>query len=534
MELIFLLSPAVPDVRCDEILTALRATLPDARVDFNRDRTAVRVILPDTTDRLTAADAVTFRLLGFGFEAREATRKAPPPPQSGFTGNARAEAPPSISSVPPAAPPQCAKKRRTVRLSTFIIVLVSVVLVLTTSFASVLTALLRSRSTLGTGGGEDYAGKIAIVDRIFKEYGVYNENGDLLLDEMLRAYVYATGDPYAAYYNAEEYEDLLASNRGELVGIGVTVVESLSPAGIHIIDVVADGPAAQKGVQAGDIITHIRTAEGMVAVATIGYDAALAKFVGAAGTAAEFTVLRGNTAIDFTVIRAAIQMTSVRGKVSETDHTVGIIRISQFISTTPKEFKGEMERLLSAGCTRFVFDVRNNPGGSMAAICGVLCYLLPENSLICTEVWRDGTTEEHYARAQSYQGDYADCSVAKTDVGKYQNYKMSVLTNQNTASAAELFAAALRDHRKATLVGDVTYGKGVAQQIISLAEFGYEGALRLTIAQYNPPSGVNYDGVGVAPHIPIALDAAVANKNLSLLTEGEDNQLQAAIAAVKQ
>ena len=533
MELIFLLSPAVPCAQCDEILTALRATLPDARVDFNRDRTAVRVILPDATDRLAAADAVTFRLLGFGFEAKEATRKAPPPPQGGSAGYARAEAPPPISNIPPAAP-QGAKKRRTVRLSTFIIVLVSVVLVLTTTFASVLTALLGSRNTLGNGGGEDYAGKIAIVDRIFKEYGVYNENGDLLLDEMLRAYVYATGDPYAAYYNAEEYEDLLASNRGELVGIGVTVVESLSPAGIHIIDVVADGPAAQKGVQAGDIITHIKTAEGKAAVAAIGYDVALAKFAGAAGTAAEFTVLRGDVTIDFTVIRAAIQMTSVRGKVSETDHTVGIIRISQFISTTPKEFKGEMERLLSAGCTRFVFDVRNNPGGSMAAICGVLCYLLPENSLICTELWRDGTTEEHYAKAQSYQGDYADCSVAKADVGKYQNYKMSVLTNQNTASAAELFAAALRDHRKATLVGDVTYGKGVAQQIIPLEEWGYEGAIRLTIAHYNPPCGINYDGVGVVPHTAVALDAAVANKNLSLLTEAEDNQLQAAIAAVKQ
>ena len=531
MEQIFLLSPAVPEGRRDEILQALRATVPGARVDFNRDGTAVRVILPDTTDRLAAADAVSFRLLGFGFEAREATRKAPPR-EDGTAGHARESAPPPISNIPPISP-QAGKKPRTVRLSTFIIVLVATVLVLSTVFASVMTALLGSRDSLGTGGGKDYAGKIAIVDRIFTEYGVYNENGDLLLDEMLRAYVYATGDPYAAYYNAAEYEALLASNRGELVGIGVTVVESLSPVGIYIVDVVEGGPAAQNGVQAGDIITHIKTAEGNLAVADIGYDVAIAKFAGTAGTAAEFTVLRDGTAIDFTVLRAAIQITSVRGTVSETDNNVGIIRISQFIATTPKEFKAEMARLTTAGCTRFVFDVRNNPGGSMAAICGVLSYLLPENSLICTEVWRDGTTEEHFSGAQSYNGDYADCSVEKADVGKYADCKMAVVTNKNTASAAELFAAALRDHSKATLVGDTTYGKGVAQQIIALEEWGYEGAIRITIAHYNPPSGVNYDGVGVVPHTAVAPDPAVANKSLWLLTEAEDNQLLAGIEAVK-
>lgn len=532
MEQIFLLSPAVPTERREEILTALRATVPGARVDFNRDGTAVRVISPDTTDRFAAADAVTFRLLGFGFEAREATRQAPPR-EDGPAGYARASAPPPISNIPP-VPPQPEKKRRTVRVSTFIIVLVAVVLALSTIFASVLTALLGNRNTLGTGGGEGYAGKIAIVDRIFKEYGVYNENGDLLLDEMLRAYVYATGDPYAAYYNADEYESLLASNRGELVGIGITVVESLSPAGIHIVDVIEGGPAAEKGVRAGDIITHIKTADGRFAVAEIGYDVALAKFAGTAGTMAEFTVLRGSESIDFSVVRAAIQMTSVRGRVSETDSSVGVLRISQFIATTPKEFKTEMEKLIGVGCTRFVFDLRNNPGGSMASICGVLSYLLPDNALICTEVWRDGTTESHYAGAQSYQGDYADCSVLKADVGKYTDYKMAVLTNNNTASAAELFASALRDHEKATLVGDTTYGKGVAQQIIPLEELGYEGAIRLTVMHYNPPSGVNYDGKGIAPHVSVALDPAVANKNLWLLTETEDNQLQAAIAAVKQ
>ena len=532
MELIFLLSSTVPEVQCEEILDALRKAVPGARVDFNRQRTAVRLILPDTTDRFAAADAVTFRLLSFGFEAKEATRSAPPPRGNG--GDTGATTPPPISNIPPTAPPQADKKHRSVKLSTFIIVLVAVVLALSLTFGSLLTALLGSRDSLGTEGGEDYAGKIAIVDRIFAEYGVYNENGDLLLDEMLRAYVYATGDPYALYYNAKEYEELLASNRGERIGIGVTVSPSLAPVGISITDVMEDSPAAKAGVLAGDIITHIKTADGTVAVADVGLEAAFAMLAGEAGTAVEFTVLRGSEVLSFSVVRAALQTVTVRGRVSETDHTVGIIRITQFITTTPKEFKAEMERLLGAGCTRFIYDVRNNPGGSMDAVCAVLSYLLPENSLICTEVWRDGSTVEHYAKAKSISGDYADCSVSKADVGKYKDYKASVLINKKTASAAELFAAAFRDYERATLVGATTYGKGVAQMVIPLKDFGYEGALRLTSAYYNPPSGVNYDGVGVAPHTAVTLDAAVANKSLWLLNEAEDNQLQAAIACVKQ
>ena len=523
MELIFLLSSAVPAEREEEILSALRATLPSARVDFNRDRTALRTILPDTTDRFAAADAVTFRLLGFGIEAKEATRGAP---QGGGQRSA-AQAPPPLR-VPQAAP----KVHRTVKLSTFIIVLVSVVLALAVIFTTVLTALLGARKSLGTGGGEGYTGKIALVDRIFTEYGVYNENGDLLLDEMLRAYVRATGDPYAAYYTAEEYEDLLASNRGELVGIGVSVAECLSPAGIYVVNVYADSPAQQAGILAGDVITHLKTDQGMQSVADLGYDVAMAKFAGEAGTVAEFTVWREGVSIPFAVMRAAIQVVSVRGVQSTTNPSVGIIRISQFMATTPKEFKTEMDKLVTAGCTSFVFDVRNNPGGNMAAIGAVLSYLLPEGALICTEVFRDGTAETTYAEAITRTGDYADCSVAKADVGKYQHYSMAVLVNGKTASAAELFAAALRDHEKATLLGTVTYGKGVVQMVIPLEEWGYEGALRLTVAHYNPPCGVNYDGVGVTPHVTVPPDEALAGKNLQYLTEAEDNQLQAAIAAV--
>ena len=116
----------------------------------------------------------------------------------------------------------------------------------------------------------------------------------------------------------------------------------------------------------------------------------------------------------------------------------------------------------------------------------------------------------------------------------YAGYPMTVLVNENTASAAELMAAALRDYEKATLVGVKTHGKGVSQQVISLEQWGYEGALRLTVAHYNPPSGVNYHGVGVEPHVTVEQSEAAEGKHFAILAEAEDTQLQAALTAVNQ
>jgi carboxyl-terminal processing protease len=225
----------------------------------------------------------------------------------------------------------------------------------------------------------------------------------------------------------------------------------------------------------------------------------------------------------------------VTGKVSETNAAIGIVSISQFATNTPVQFKNEMDRLIGLGCTKFVFDVRNNPGGDLKSIVAVLSYFLNENDLVVTIVQKDGTSESEYVKAVTYEGTYADCSVAKQDIGKYRNYAKAVLMNGYTASAAELFSAVLRDYQLATLVGTTTYGKGVLQNIFDLSVFGYSGGLKLTTGYYNPPSGENYDGKGVAPHgAETPLDDAVKDKNPALLSEAQDNQLAAAIAAITQ
>ena len=520
MELYLSVSPAPDSERRSAISAAVAWAVPGSHAEFCEDGTHLRVILPEQADRFSALDAITLRLKSMGFDVKE-------------TSGRKASVPPIIN-----LPPFGAKKHpRTVRLSVFILSLIAVSLVFSILAFSLGTAFsgLFGGVTLGADGTEDYSGKIGLIDTIFTEYALYDTNGDLLLDSMLKAYVAATGDPYAAYYTADEFAAMTAENSGALVGVGITVVESIDPAGIVIVGVMPSSPAEAAGVLAGDVIISVGGGENSVSVSESGYEAALVALRGVEGSVAEFKVFRGAEEISFSIVRAKVESVSVTGRISETDNTVGILTISQFVTNTPVQFKNEMERLIGLGCTKFVYDVRNNPGGDLKSIVAVLSYFLNENDLIVTTVYKDGTEESEYAKPATYEGSYADCSILKEDIGKYRNYNQAVLINGNTASAAELFSAVLKDYQLATLVGTTTFGKGVLQNVFDLSAFGYTGGLKLTTGYYNPPSGVNYDGKGVLPSgDEVPLDEAVMNKNLALLTEAEDNQLRTAIAALMQ
>ena len=389
-------------------------------------------------------------------------------------------------------------------------------------------------STLGTGAqeGEDYAGKIAAIDYLFENYSLYDTNGELLLDEMLKAYAAATGDEYAAYYTAEEYAALMSEMGSNAVGVGITVTWDADTESIIVIQVMPDSPAANAGVHPGDRIVAIGTKTEGERVRDLGYDLAMKKLLGEAGTAAAFVVSRNDEEIEFSIVRAAFTAVSAEGWVSVTDPTVGIVRISGFEAKTPAQFKAAMEELRGKGCTRFVFDVRNNPGGEQKSVTAVLSYFLNENDTVLSVVDKAGSTTYYRAEPVTYTGEYADCSVAKEEIGMYRGLPIVVLTNGYTASAGELFTAALSEYELATLVGENTYGKGVIQSIFDLSRMGYSGGVKLTIGYYAPPSGVNYDKVGIAPDKVVALDPALQDKSIYLLSEAEDNQLSAAIAAV--
>ena len=448
------------------------------------------------------------------------------------------------------------KKNRSISLFAFVASLLAVVLVCSMFAAAIASATYRLGylqsfedlgalgGGLGTGEGsgelEDFS-SLAFLDQFFKAYS-YNDLSDAdFLSAVLKAYVAASGDLYAEYYTAEEYEAMLADRSGEGVGIGISVIQSpvkvsgVDYTAMEIVATFPNSPAILAGVMPGDLILYVGVGDERELVQSIGYTEALNRMRGEKGSLAEFTVLRPKSdgtyeELEFCITRDEYTMQSVEYKISETDSTVGVVRILQFDLTTPEQLEKAMDDLIKKGINRFVFDVRNNPGGDLKSICAVLSFFLQEDDLIISAVDREGNKEETFVKAVKYSGDYAGCSIKKSDIGKYRDYDMVVLTNQNTASAAELFTAALRDYELATIVGVTTYGKGSMQSMYPLSYWGYEGAIKLTTRHYFPPCGEGYDGIGIVPDAYVELSEEAALTNIYKLSEADDAQLQRAFS----
>jgi carboxyl-terminal processing protease len=194
-----------------------------------------------------------------------------------------------------------------------------------------------------------------------------------------------------------------------------------------------------------------------------------------------------------------------------------------------------MDSLIAQGCDKFVFDLRNNPGGATASAVAVISTLLQKGDLIYST--KDYSGEVTYIKAEPViynpSSDYVTCNVTEKDIGKYSDYEMIILANKNSVSVAEIFISALRDHEKAEVVGVKTYGKGCVQNIITLSNYGeeYIGGLRLTTKLFYPPSGVSFNnGIGIEPDHYVELEGIAAEIHFLKLTEDVDNQLQKAIS----
>jgi carboxyl-terminal processing protease len=215
--------------------------------------------------------------------------------------------------------------------------------------------------------------------------------------------------------------------------------------------------------------------------------------------------------------------------VCEFDSKVGIVKILEFNIVTPSQFCSAVDGLLAKGCDKFVFDVRNNPGGDLKSIQAVLSYFINDKDVYIRVSNKKGSEVSYKVSAITYTDSYAGCSVTKEELGKYRNLNFAVLTNQNTASAAELFTGTLKDYGLSLTVGGTTYGKGTMQSTYKLSQYGYSGAIKLTTKYYYPPISESYEGVGIEPDVKVELDPSLEGKNIYTITDAEDNQLGRAI-----
>ena len=448
------------------------------------------------------------------------------------------------------AEPERASHGKKISLSTFIFSAIALVLAAVMTTYACCGAFYKKRlaeaklDSIAQGASYEGYEALALIEALFKTYAYYDDiDDDKIAEYVLKAYVAATGDVHARYFTEEEFEEMMSSSMGEGEGIGINVIYSeISYDGelmgvIEVISVAPDSPAEDAGVMVGDLIMWV-DADGEQTVDSVGYNAAVASLKGEAGTKAEFSVLRLTDGVyekkSFSVERQKVTYRSVTSKVSETDASVGVVKITSFDTVTPAQFSEEMDALIADGCEKFVFDVRYNPGGDLNSIRAILSYFLEEGDVILSAVDKSGAREEITAKPISYDAErYEPCNVTRADIGKYRGYELAVICNGSTASAAELFTSALRDYELAEIIGETTYGKGSMQSTISLDQFGYSGALKITTKLYYPPCGEGYDGEGIAPDVEVTLSEEAKKYSIYKLPESLDDQLIAAIEALK-
>ena len=357
--------------------------------------------------------------------------------------------------------------------------------------------------------------KLLTIDSIYKEEFIGELDYDEILDYVIYGYTVGTKDIYSSYMNDLSYDDYQSQSTGDMVGIGIHVILS-DDGNIEVVNIFNGSPALEAGIEVGDIIFKV----GDTRVTDVGYSDAVNMMLGEEGTLAEFSVLRDTggdepETIEFKVPRKKIESQNVDYHMCSTDSSIGIVRIDSFNGKTASQFINAIEDLRSQGADKFVFDVRNNPGGDLGVICEALDYLLPEGPIIrILETIDDENPTVIYSDAESYL-----------------NLPIAVLINGNTASAAELFTSALIDYTdkglmNATAVGTTTYGKGIMQSIIDLRD---GTAIKLSTSLYNPPFSDNYDGIGVVPDVEVDLDENLKNINIYKIKDEEDNQLAEAV-----
>lgn len=295
-------------------------------------------------------------------------------------------------------------------------------------------------------------------------------------DAAAEAMIAALGDRWSYYISAEEYAAHLDRQSNEYVGIGVTIQAQREKNGYEIMAVTAGGPAEEAGILPGDILTHADgTPLGELSVTEVK-----GLIMGEKNTSVELTLLRGNQTLVLSVTRRTIHTKVAEGQML-TD-TLGCVTIQNFHTGAGKETIGVIEMLREQGAETLIFDVRDNPGGYVHEMVELLDYLLPEGPLFCSV---------------DYKGNE---KVDESDAACLE-LPMAVLINGNTYSAAEFFAAALREYDWAVTVGEPTCGKGYYQTTIQL---GDGSAVQLSTGAYTTPKGVNLtEAGGLKPDVEV-------------------------------
>ena len=337
-----------------------------------------------------------------------------------------------------------------------------------------------------------------VLEKINKEY-VDEINQSESMDSAINGLLQSL-DPYSAYMSPEIFQEMQTETSGEFGGLGIEV--SMEAGVVKVISPIDDTPASKAGIKAGDYIVKINN----IQVQGKSLSEAVDLMRGPVGSGIELTVRRRGVkkALTFNITREIIEVQSVKSDLL--DNNIGYIRLTSFNDNSSQQIKKQIKKLKkNENLKAFILDLRNNPGGLLSQAIKISDFFLENGEIVSTKSRKKSENKRWFAK----KGDITD---GKT---------LLVLINYGSASASEIVAGALKDHKRAIILGESSYGKGSVQSIIPLEN---KGAIRLTVAKYYLPSGDSISEVGVRPDIEVNEEG----DNFRIKTE-TDNQLNYAI-----
>ena len=343
-----------------------------------------------------------------------------------------------------------------------------------------------------------------VLEKIKKDY-VDEVDQSEIMDSAING-VLQSLDPYSAYMSPELFEEMQTDTRGEFGGLGIEI--GMEAGLVKVIAPIDDTPAAKAGIKAGDYIVKI----GEEQVQGKSLMEAVKLMRGPVGTSIELTIRRKNVkkSLKFKIIRKIIEVKSVSSELLGDDKNLGYIRLKSFNENSDKQFLNIVQKFeKNSKIIGYILDLRNNPGGLLTQAINITDFFLDDGEIVSTKGRKESETRKFFAR----KGD---------EIG---GKPIIVLINNGSASASEIFAGALKDHKRAIILGENSYGKGSVQSIVPLKN---GGGIRLTISKYYLPSGDSISEVGVTPDILVE----EAEEDFKINTKN-DNQLNYALNLFK-
>ena len=340
-----------------------------------------------------------------------------------------------------------------------------------------------------------------VLEKINKEY-VDEINQSESMDSAINGLLQSL-DPYSSYMSPEIYNEMQTETSGEFGGLGIEV--SMESGVVKVISPIDDTPASKAGIKAGDYIVKINDTQ----VQGKSLTEAVELMRGPVGSSINLTIRRRGEkkALTFNIIREIIQIKSVKSDLLEKN--IGYIRLTSFNENSGKQIEREINKLEKDKKVKaYILDLRNNPGGLLSQAIRISDFFLEDGEIVSTKSRKTSENRKWFAKK-------GDLTNGKT---------LIVLINYGSASASEIVAGALKDHKRAILIGENSFGKGSVQSIIPLKN---EGAIRITVAKYYLPSGKSISQVGVSPDIEVDEDS----DDFLIKTE-TDNQLNYAIKLI--